>query len=42
MAHSRAMVNGAEFGARTPIVEFMPRLRGTALEARVPVTEHRA
>ena len=25
---------GAAFGARTPIAEFMPRLRETALEAR--------
>ena len=24
------------FGARTPIAEFMPRLRETALEARFP------
>ena len=24
------------FGARTPIAEFMPRLRKTALEARLP------
>ena len=27
---------GAAFGARTPIAEFMPRLRETALEARFP------
>ena len=26
----------AAFGARTPIAEFMPRLRETALEARFP------
>ena len=29
-------LTGAAFGARTPIAEFMPRLRGTALEARFP------
>ena len=27
---------GAAFGARTPIAEFMPRLRETSLEARFP------
>ena len=27
---------GAAFGARTPIAEFMPRPRETALEARFP------
>ena len=27
---------GVAFGARTPIAEFMPRLRETALEARFP------
>ena len=27
---------GATFGERTPIAEFMPRLRETALEARFP------
>ena len=27
---------GAAFGARTPIAEFMPRLRETALESRYP------
>ena len=32
---------GAAFGARTPIAEFMPRLRETALEAWVPVAKLR-
>ena len=27
---------GAAFGARTPIAEFMPRLRETVVEARFP------
>ena len=27
---------GEAFGARAPIVEFLPRLRETALEARFP------
>ena len=34
---ARAMVKGGGVGARTSISEFMPRLRPTALESRVPV-----
>ena len=38
-AGSLAMVEGAAFEMRPPVAEFMPRLRGTALLARVPVAE---
>ena len=32
-------LTGTTFGARTPTAECMPPLRGTALQARVPVAE---
>ena len=32
-------LRGAACGARTPIDAFMPRLKGTALEARIPFAE---